>query len=807
MAAAGPRRRIGRLPPTRLPRRAARCTFRRPENAMTEIKPHAAHWGFFDAVVEDGRLVEVRPFARDPFPGSLIRSMPEVVHAPSRIDRPHVRRGWLRGARRGTLRGGDPFVPVSWDRVIRLLAEETARVRAEHGPSAIYGGSYGWSSAGRFHHAKTQLQRFLGAGGGFTSSVTAYSYATGQTLMPHVLGTTEVLLGRVTDWAAIAANARLMLCFGGLAAKNGQVTSGGGAHEYLPNMRRAAAAGVRFVGISPYRGDTEADLGAEWVPIRPGTDAAMMLAMAHAILDAGKEDHAFLATRCVGWERLRAYILGEPDGTPKTPDWAAAITGVPAETIRRLALECAAQPTMLTAAWSLQRADFGEQPWWMLTALAAMLGTIGRPGQGVAFGYGSINGMGTPRPDLPAVSMPAVRNTAGPHIPVGRVTEMLERPGGTLEYNGRTLTLPDIRIIWWAGGNPFHHHQDLNRLQRAWSHAETVVVQEPWWNALARHADIVLPATTTLERNDIASAPRDRFVRAMHQAIPPQGQARNDFDMLADIADALGYRDRFTEQRDEGAWLRHLYERWRLACGRQGFTAPDFDRFWAEGHVELPPPEPAEFYTEFADFAADPAEHPLQTPSGKVELFSETIAAMGYADCPGHPVWIAPREWLGAEAARDYPLHLLSDQPRTRLHGQLDPGPVAAANKIQGREPIRLHPEDAAARGLVEGEVVRVFNARGACLAGLRLDAGLLRGVAAMATGAWFDPLEPGVPGSLCVHGNPNVLTADVGTSRLGQGPSAQSCLVQVERWQGELPPVKVHAPPPIAAEEEEVLG
>jgi biotin/methionine sulfoxide reductase len=769
---------------------------------MTEIKPHASHWGYFDAVVEDGRLVGVRPFARDPFPGTLIDSMPDVVHAPSRIDRPYIRRGWLRGERRGSLRGGDPFVPVSWVGVTRILAEETRRVRAEYGPSAIYGGSYGWSSAGRFHHAKTQLQRFLGAGGGFTSSVTSYSYAAGQTLMPHVLGTTEVLLGRVTDWAAIAANAKLMLCFGGLAAKNGLVTAGGGGgHEYLPGMRRAARAGVRFVSISPYRGDTEDDLGAEWVPIRPGTDAAMMLAMAHAILAAGKEDRTYLATRCVGWERLRAYIIGEADGTPKTPEWAAPITGVPAETIRRLALECAAKPTMLTAAWSIQRADFGEQPWWMLTALAAMLGTIGKPGQGVAFGYGSINGMGTPRRDLPAVSLPAVRNT-GLHIPVARITEMLERPGGTLEYNGRTITLPDIRIIWWAGGNPLHHHQDLNRLLHAWSRAETIVAQEPWWTALARHADIVLPATTTLERNDIASSSRDRFVRAMHQAIPPQGQARNDFDMLSDVADALGYRDRFTEQRDEGAWLRHLYDRWRQQCARQGFEAPDFDRFWAEGFVEIPPPEADESYTQFADFAADPAEHPLETPSGKVELFSETIAAMGYADCPGHPVWIEPREWLGAaEATRDHPLHLLSYQPATRLHGQLDPGRVAAADKIQGREPIRMHPEDAAARGLSDGEVVRAFNARGACLAGLRLDAGLLRGVVAMATGAWFDSLEPGVRGSLCVHGNPNVLTPDIGTSRLGQGPSAQSCLVQVERWDGPLPPVRVHVPPAIIDE------
>lgn len=772
---------------------------------MSRVIPHAAHWGSFDAVVDGDRVVAVRPFARDPFPGSLIQSIPDVVHAASRIDRPYVRKGWLDGTarRRGAERGEEPFVPVSWDRAIRLVAEETARVRAEHGHASILGGSYGWASAGRFHHARTQLQRFLGLGGGFTAQATNYSYGAGMTLMPHIVGTNDVVQGPVTDWTSIAKHARLMLCFGGLPLKNGLVTAGGaGAHEYVPLMKRAAEAGVRFVNLSPFRGDAAEFLGAEWVPVRPGTDCALMLGMAHAILEAGREDRDFLARCTVGWDRLRAYVLGESDGQPKTPEWAAAITEVPAETIRRLALEAASAPTMLTATWSIQRAEHGEQPWWMLVALASMLGGIGKPGQGFAFGYGSINGMGTPRRSLPSVSLPPVRNPVQSFIPVARVTELLENPGGALDYNGRRMTLPDIRLIWWAGGNPFHHHQDLNRLLRAWSRAETIVVQEPWWTAAARHADIVLPATTTLERNDIASSSRDRFVRAMRQAIPPVAEARNDVDILADIADALGYRDRFTEQRDEGAWLRHLYDRWRAGCARLGFEPPDFDTFWEEGHVETPPPE--QDFVQFADFAGDPEANPLNTPSGRIELFSETIAGFGYAETPGHPVWQEPREYLGGSLAERFPLHLLSFQPATRLHGQLDPGRVAAASKPQGREPLLMNPRDAAARGLSDGDVVRVFNDRGACLAGLRVTEEIRPGVVAMATGAWWNPAR-GAPANgdgqgpaLCVHGNPNALTQDVGTSRLGQGTAAQSCLVEIARWDEPLPPVTVHAPPPI---------
>ncbi|WP_376087934.1 molybdopterin-dependent oxidoreductase [Roseomonas sp. CCTCC AB2023176] len=221
---------------------------------MTDIKPHAAHWGYFDAVVRDGRVTEARPFGLDPFPGSLLRSIPDVVHAECRVDRPYARRGWLRGERRGSTRGQDPFVPLTWDQATRLIAEETARTRAEQGDAAILGGSYGWASAGRFHHARSQLQRFLGLGGGFVAQVTNYSYGAGMTLMPHVLGTNDPVQGPATDWGAITANARLMLCFGGLPLKNGLVTAGGaGAHDYVPLMRRAREAGLRFVNLGPLR--------------------------------------------------------------------------------------------------------------------------------------------------------------------------------------------------------------------------------------------------------------------------------------------------------------------------------------------------------------------------------------------------------------------------------------------------------------------------------------------------------------------------------------------------------------------------
>ncbi|MCC7282323.1 MAG: molybdopterin-dependent oxidoreductase [Acetobacteraceae bacterium] len=766
---------------------------------MTVLQQHSSHWGAFTAEVEAGRVVGVRGFARDPAPPALLANIPDLVHAPCRIDRPYVRKGWLQGRRAGHPRGGEAFVPVGWDQALRLVAEESARVRAEHGPASIFGGSYGWSSAGRFHHARTQLHRYLGVTGGYTGQVTNYSYGAGMTLMPHIVGNNACIQGPTTDWAAIVDHAKLCVAFGGLPAKNGLVAAGGaGVHEYGGWHRRAARAGVRMVNVSPVRGDVPADVGAEWVPIRPGADTAFMLGMAHTILAEGLHDQDFLDRCTDGFAALAAYVLGESDGQPKTAEWAAALADVPAETIRQLGRDIVRLPSMLTATWSLQRADFGEQPYWMLVALASMAGQVGRPGCGFAFGFGSMNGMGTPRIELATPSLSGGRNPADSWIPVARITDMLEKPGEEYDYNGQRRLYPDTRMIFWAGGNPLHHHQDLNRLLRAWARPDTIVVSDPLWTAAARHADIVLPATTTLERNDIGASSRDRFIIAMRQVVRPQAQARNDFDILADLADAAGVRERFTEQRNESAWLRFLYERARHQVQQEGQAMPDFDSFWEQGFIEFPAPDQP--YTEFAGFRADPGGRRLRTQSGRIQIGSPLLGGFGHADCPGHPAWREPREWQLSPLAEKFPLHLLSCQPSTRLHSQGDPGRVSLASKIEGREPIRMHPEDAAARGLVAGQVVRIFNDRGACLGGLVLDDGLRQGVVVMATGAWFDPLEPGVAGSLCVHGNPNVLTRDEGTSALGQGPVAQSCLVEIEAFEGKLPPVRVHLPPPIEA-------
>ena len=196
------------------------------------------------------------------------------------------------------------------------------------------------------------------------------------------------------------------------------------------------------------------------------------------------------------------------------------------------------------------------------------------------------------------------------------------------------------------------------------------------------------------------------------------------------------------------------------------------------------------------DFRQDPVKYRLDTPSGKIEIYSNVVAAFDYDDCPGYPAWREPIEWLG-NASEKYPLHLISNQPKDKLHSQLDHGSVSRSRKINGREPIYINPEDASARKLKNDDIVEVFNSRGSCFAAIIISDKLMKGVAQMSTGAWYDPVNPR-EASPCKNGNPNVLTPDKGTSRLGQGPIAHTCLVEVKRASKPIPEVTAYSPPKI---------
>ena len=757
-----------------------------------------AHWGTFRVESGSGRAPVLRHWEQDSDPCDIGLHMlsPELDRV--RVRRPSVRRSWLeRGPGSAPeLRGREPFVEVDWNTALDLVAGELTRVRAAHGNAAIFGGSYGWSSAGRFHHANSQVHRFLNSIGGYVRHNDSYSLGAGRVLLPHVLMTIDQSWEQLTSWDVMAAHTKLFVAFGGVPLKNAQISQGGvGRHQHAAGLRAMAAAGVRFVNISPVCDNMETGGEVEWIPIRPNTDTALMLALARQWVVDGTVDGDFLARCCSGYEKFEPYLTGASDGVAKAAEWASAITGVPAARIVALAREMAGTRTMINTAWSLQRASHGEQPFWMTVVLGCMLGQVGLPGGGFALGYGPTNRMGSPQTRLPGPSLPQGTNKVRDFIPVARIADMLLNPGTPFRYNGGVHTYPDIKLIYWAGGNPFHHHQDLARLAKAWQKPESIVVNEPYWTATAKFADVVLPVTTTLERNDIGFGSHEGLVVAMRKVVPAAGEARDDYAIFTALAERMGVREAFTEGRDEMAWVEHLYGVLRKRADSMAIALPEFAAFWDQGLIDLQ--EHAKPIVMLEAYRNDPAGNALNTASGRIEIFSERIAAFGLADCPGHPTWFEPTEWLGAKAAAAYPLHLLSDQPARRLHSQLDASPHSLAGKVAGREPVHLNPEDAAARGIADGDVVEVFNERGRCLAGAIVSADIMQGVARLSTGAWYDyDWQTGLE----KHGNPNAVTRDIGASGLSQGCTAQSCLVEVRALDGPVPAVSAHALPEFAA-------
>lgn len=753
---------------------------------------HSTHWGAFRAR-RDGDSLTITPFSADPDPSPLLANLHNALAHPARVARPMVRRGWLEnGPGPDARRGLNSYVAVSWEEAYALVADELRRVGEHYGPAGIFGGSYGWSSAGRFHHAQSQVHRFLNTVlGGYVRSVNSYSSGAASVLLPHIVGDMNEIARRGVSWETIAEHSEVVLAFGGLALKNSQVASGGlSEHTERGFMQRAVRRGTRFISVSPLKSDLPDEAGGEWLPLIPGTDAALMLALLHELTTQGLTDDDFLARYTHGWPTLKAYLLGEEDGVVRDADWAAHLCGLPAGQIRALARELHGKRVLITVAHALQRAQHGEQPVWLALALAAALGQPGLPGGGFTYALGALGHYGKHHNLASFPALPQGKNGIDRFIPVARIADMLLHPGEKFHYNGRHLTYPDIRLAYWAGGNPFHHHQDLARLRQAFCRLDTLIVHESAWTATARHADIVLPATMTLEREDIGGAPTDRHLIAMQPVAAPHGEARDDYQIFSELARRLGREAAFTEGRDAHGWLEHLYAQLQEKLAAHQVMLPDFAAFWREGVVTLP--QLQDGGRMMNAFRADPAAHPLPTPSGKIQIASDAIAGFGYEDCPGHPVWRAPRE----QPSASYPFWLIANQPATRLHSQLDFGDYSRSGKRNGREVCSLHPLDAQRLGIADNDVIELYNARGHLLASAALTEAIRPGVVRLPTGAWYDPVDPTAARPLCRHGNPNVLTQDIGTSALAQGCTGQIAVVNVRKFIGDAPPVAAFTPP-----------
>ncbi|AKH20750.1 trimethylamine-N-oxide reductase TorA [Sedimenticola thiotaurini] len=769
-----------------------------------------SHWGAFRAEVKDGRWVGVKPWEGDPHPSHQLKGVMDSVYSASRIKYPMVRRAFLEKGPGAAVeeRGAGDFVRVSWDKALDLVANELKRVNKTYGPEGVYAGSYGWKSSGKLHNCQSLLRRALNVGlnGGFVNSTGDYSTAASQVIMPHVMGTLEVY-EQQTVWPVVVEHTDTLVFWGADPVKTNQISWTVADHDTYTYLQEFKDTGKKVICIDPFKTETAKFFNAEWIPIRPHTDTALMLGVAHTLYVEGKHDADFLDEYTFGFDKFLPYLMGETDGTPKSAEWAANICEVPAEQIKSLANLFTEGRTMLASGWSIQRQHHGEQSHWMLVTLASMLGQIGLPGGGFGLSYHYSCG-GCPSatsPILPGITDGGqavegaawLSNAGAANIPVSRVVEMLENPGGDFDFNGKRAKYPNAKLAYWVGGNPFAHHQDRNRMIKAWQKLETVVVQDFQWTATARFADIVLPATSSYERNDIEHIGDYslKAILAMKKVIDPVFEARNDYDIFADIAERLGNREAFTEGKSELEWIQSFYSEAEKQGQAQQMDVPDFESFWKEGVAVFPISDEAKQFVRYGDYREDPLLEPLGTPTGKIEIYSKNIEKMNYDDCPPHPTWMEPIERLNGPGAK-YPLHINSSHPNDRLHSQLCGTVLRESYAVAGREPCVINPQDAAARGIKDGDVVRVFNDRGQVLAGAIISEDTRPGVIRLYEGGWYNPVEGGKPGSLDAYGDVNCLTPGLGTSKLAQGNCGHTGLADVEKFTGTLPEVTVFDAP-----------
>lgn len=757
----------------------------------TVLIPHACHWGPFNAVVKDGVLIGVQPLTElDAMPTKMLtEGLLGRLYDKTRVMYPMVRKSYLENPKGDTkphLRGKEPFVRVSWDEALALAADAILSTAETYGNEALFSSSYGgWSNAGIFRPQVLQ-GRLFGLIGGHTTTSGDYSGGASQVSLPHVIGDMEVYSAQ-TAWEVMADNTEVMVWVGCDPWKNNRIEYRVADHQMYPRWKKIQERGVHFISINPQYTTTDEAMDSEWVKIVPNTDTALFSAMGYHVYTNDLHDQPYLEKYTVGSDKYLAYLLGkDADGSPaKTPEWASGITGIPAEKIVEMAELFASKRTQFAGAWSLQRAHHGEMTHWAIINFAAMIGKIGKPGEGVGFSWHYGNG-GMPQSgqSLPA-GMSQGRNPVKTRCPASRISEMILNPGKKYTRDGTEHVYPEVKLIYNAGNNFMSHQQNTNELLAAMNkNVNTVICQDPWWCASARFADIVFPAASTLESDDITSGgtySNDK-VYAMRQVIEPVGESLNDFEIFKRLGDQMGVGFAFTEGMTRMDVIKAGYARVK--------TDVTFDEFWEKGVLKLDVPEAARGWVRHGDFYEDPVKNPLHTVSGKIEMYCETIADFNCKECPPIPKYLEPVEFLGN--AKLGQVHVVSPHPRMRIHSQMAQSDTRKYENVKGRQHVRISVEDAQANGIKDGDLVELYNDRGAVIAGAVVSDKIMKGVASLEEGNWVQFDSKG----RCNNGSINTITTSIASSDLSQATSANTCIASLKKCIDAEEVVLAYEPP-----------
>ncbi len=679
------------------------------------------------------------------------RAYRKYIHHPNRLMYPQKRLGE---------KGEGKFERISWDEALDTLVAQLKRVKDNYGNEGIFLATGGGYLAG-LHNGGFAAARLLAQFGGF---VTHYGNISSEgAVWASLTQYGSVMVGNSRD---DLLNSKLIILWGWDPAR---MISG---TNTMYHLIKAKDNGAKIIAVDPRYHDTAATLADEWIPIRPSTDTAVMAAMANVMIKENLHDQAFLDKYTVGFDKFKEYVLGQEDGVEKTPSWAAEISDVDAATIERLAREYATTvPAALMDCQGPARSAMGEQFNRCAMTLCAMTANVGRPGGSACGGL-----MGIPVGHMFRMSA----------IPPGKNPFELTGPKikGTLDIRERTIMRvhinkifdailegkkggypADIHMMWSMCNNYMNQTGNSNKAHRALQKLEFLCVNELFMTAQARYADLLLPVTSAAERSDLTRPwPSGPYFTFINRALEPLGECKSDFDIATELAERLDIKD-FNPHTEE-EWLKILFD---FNPEYQKYIK-DYDKFRQDGihRVQLEKP-----YVAFQRQIEDPENHPFETPSGKIEIFSQRVVDIDHPQCPPIPKYMQVPEDRFDPLAEKYPLQLLSPHPKNRVHSEM-----YEVEWLREVEPHRawINPIDAQTRGISDGDEMHVYNDRGKVAITAWVTERIIPGVICIFEGAWYSPDESGIDRGACA----NTLTNDAYSG--GGAAVMNTCLVQAEK-------------------------
>ncbi len=631
-------------------------------------------------------------------------------------------------------RGEGKFERITWEEALNIISKELIRIRDAYGPSSIL---Y-LSSAGDINqiHNLQHIHRLLCHAGGYTRLWGTRSFQGGISASLATYGT-----ARTDNARDDLINSRLIILWGW----NPAVTVGGtNTCWYLAQARES---GAKVIVIDPRYTDTAAAFADRWIPIRPGTDSAVLIAMAYTIINERLYDEKFVEKYTFGFERFKDYVLGIEDGAPKTPAWAEKISSVPAREIEYLAREYAnIKPAALMAGIAPGRTAYGEQYHRAAMTLSAITANVGKHG-GHAAGRVWESALSFPYKMQYGLSFKPVKGYE-------KETQKVELKKGTSIHTASLVHRiyasdfilkgidggypADLRAAIFLNINYVNQDPDINKTVEALRKLEFILVFEQVMTATAKFADVVLPTAMFLERNDIDMGVGTPFYGFVNKVIEPLGECRSHYEIARDLSKYMGISD-FGEEDEEGLIKKELI----------GTEIENYEKFKEKVIYRIHQEEP---YVAFKKQIQDPSNNPFPTPSGKIEIYSQVWASPNNEELPPIPKYIDSWEGINDPLIRKYPLQLITTHFRRRTHSQFEFVPWLRELEEHA---VLINTVDAEKRGIENGNKVRVFNDRGELIIMAKVTERIMPGVVNIPQGAWYAPNGKGIDQG----GNPNILT------------------------------------------------